>query len=86
MEEAREDLVTLVDEEGKEHLFAIVDITEFEGKDYALLMVHHDKEPEQCTDEDHEVLILAFEDDSLVMIEDEDEFNRVVAHLTALAE
>lgn len=84
MEEAKEDIVTLVDEDGNEHEFSVVDIIEVDDKEYALLMP---AESEGEGDEDAEdVLVLRFEDDSLVMIEDEDEFNRVVKYLEELGE
>ena len=38
VEEAQEDIVTLVDEDGKEHEFTVVDIIEVDEKEYALLM------------------------------------------------
>lgn len=83
MEEAKEDIVTLVDEEGVEHEFAVVDIIEVDEKEYALLMPA-DGESEEADAED--VLVLRFEDDSLVMIEDEAEFNKVVQFLEELGE
>jgi putative Holliday junction resolvase len=82
MEEAREDIVTLVDEDGKEHEFAVVDIIEVDNKEYALLMPSEGEEGA----EDEEVLVLRFEEDSLVMIEDEAEFNKVVQYLEELGE
>lgn len=82
MEEAREDIVTLVDEDGKEHEFAVVDIIEVDSKEYALLMPTEGEEGE----DDEEVLVLRFEEDSLVMIEDEAEFNKVVQYLEELGE
>lgn len=82
MEEAREDIVTLVDEEGKEHEFTVVDIIEVDNKEYALLMPTEGEEGS----EDEEVLVLRFEEDSLVMIEDEAEFNKVLQYLEELGE
>lgn len=83
MEEAKEDIVTLVDEDGNEHEFAVVDIIEVDEKEYALLMpADGEGEDEEAED----VLVLRFEDDSLVMIEDEAEFNRVVSYLEELGE
>lgn len=80
-EEAREDVVTLLDEEGNEHDFSVVDIIEVEGKEYALLMPADTENPDE-----EEVLVLRFEEDSLVMIEDENEFQRVVQFLETLSE
>jgi putative Holliday junction resolvase len=83
VEEAQEDIVTLVDEDGKEHEFTVVDIIEVDEKEYALLMP---VEGEGTEEDSEDVLVLRFEDDSLVMIEDEQEFNKVVAYLEELGE
>jgi uncharacterized protein YrzB (UPF0473 family) len=80
--EETENLITLQDEEGNEHEFAVVDIIEVEGREYALLMPN-DADGEEGDDS---VLVLRFEDDTLVMIEDEEEFNKVVAYLEEMGE
>ena len=76
-----EDIVTLVDEEGKNHDFQVVDIIEVDGKEYALLLPAESDDPEQ-----DEVLVLRFEEDRFEMIEDEAEFQRVVQVLEELNE
>ncbi len=76
-----EDIVTLVDEEGKNHDFQVVDIIEVEGKEYALLLPADSEDPEQ-----DEVLVLRFEEDRFEMIEDEAEFQKVVKVLEELNE
>ncbi|MNL73428.1 hypothetical protein D3C87_1988860 [compost metagenome] len=83
MEEAKEDIVTLVDEDGNEHEFAVIDIIEVDEKEYALLLP---AESEDQSEDSEDVLVLRFEDDSLVMIDDENEFNRVVQYLEELGE
>ncbi|MNX81622.1 hypothetical protein D3C86_1133150 [compost metagenome] len=83
MEEAKEDIVTLVDEDGNEHEFAVIDIIEVDEKEYALLLP---AESEGDAEDSEDVLVLRFEDDSLVMIDDENEFNRVVQYLEELGE
>lgn len=78
-----EALVILVDEDGKEHEFLIVDILAVAGKEYALLVPAEDDQDDQ--DEEEEVLVLRFDnDDKLVTIEDEAEFDLVVKHLEML--
>ncbi|MEB3285239.1 MAG: DUF1292 domain-containing protein [Candidatus Sericytochromatia bacterium] len=74
--EAQEDIVTLVDEEGKNHDFQVVDIIEVDSKDYALLLPADAEDPEQ-----EEVLVLRFLEDRFEMIEDEAEFQAVVKKL-----
>lgn len=81
MEEAREDIVTLIDEEGTKHDFTALDIIEVDGKEYALLLPVDSENPDE-----EEVLVLRFEEDNLVMIEDEAEFQRVVDYLEELSE
>ena len=77
--EGAEDIVTLVDEDGKNHDFQVVDIIEVEGKEYALLLPAESEDPEQ-----DEVLVLRFEEDRFEMIEDEAEFQKVVKVLEEL--
>lgn len=77
--EAAEDIVTLVDEDGKNHDFQVVDIIEVEGKEYALLLPADSEDPEE-----DEVLVLRFEEDRFEMIEDEAEFQKVVKVLEEL--
>ena len=79
--DAAEDIVTLVDEEGKNHDFQVVDIIEVEDKEYALLLPADSDDPEQ-----DEVLVLRFEEDRFEMIEDEAEFQKVVKVLEELNE
>lgn len=81
METGGEDVVTLVDEEGKHHDFQVVDIIEVDGKEYALLLPAESEDPEE-----DEVLVLRFEEDRFEMIEDEAEFQRVVKVLEELNE
>ena len=76
-----EDIVTLVDEEGKSHDFQVVDVIEVEGKEYALLLPAESDDPEQ-----EEVLVLRIEEDRFEMIEDEAEFQKVVKVLEELNE
>lgn len=76
-----EDIVTLVDEEGKNHDFQVVDIIEVDDKEYALLLPADSDDPDQ-----DEVLVLRFEEDRFEMIEDEAEFQKVVKVLEELNE
>lgn len=76
-----EDIVTLVDEEGKNHDFQVVDIIEVDDREYALLLPADSEDPEQ-----DEVLVLRFEEDRFEMIEDEAEFQKVVKVLEEMNE
>ena len=73
--EENENIVTLIDEEGKEQDFEIMEVVQIHGNSYALLT------PAAAGEEEAEVLILKVVDDTLVIIEDEAEFNHVVSHL-----
>ncbi|HEY9721668.1 MAG TPA: DUF1292 domain-containing protein [Oscillatoriaceae cyanobacterium] len=75
-----EDIVTLVDEDGKSHEFQVVDILEVNGQEYALLL------PAAEGEETDEVLVLRFLEDRFELIEDEAEFQRVVKALEELSE
>lgn len=67
--------VTLVDENGEEQDFDVVEVVQIHGNAYALLT------PTGADEEEAEVLILKVVNDTLANIEDEAEFNHVVSHL-----
>jgi len=74
------ELLTLVDEDGEEHQFEMVDSAEFEGGEYmALIPVFED--PQELLDDSGQLVILKLGEDNdeqfLEAIEDEDEFKRV---------
>lgn len=73
----RGELITLLDEEGKTHEFNLLDVVELDSRRYAIL---------QPTDEDDAAVVFRVEDDTLVAIEDEEEFNRVVHAIEAAEE
>lgn len=73
--EEKENLVTLVDEDGQEQEFEIVEVVEIHGQSYALLT------PANAGEQEAEVLILKVVGETLTNIEDEEEFNHVVGHL-----
>lgn len=72
-EEAHGSTVTMVDEEGKEHEFEVLEVVSIHGKEYALLC------PQGTEGED--VLIMRVSGDTLEEIEDDHEFEHVIAHL-----
>lgn len=82
-----DEIIMLLDEEGNEHEFALLDVIEVDGNEYAILIPAGEGED----DEADEAVILRMEQDesgneSLVDIEDEDEFNRVAAAWEELLE
>ncbi|MCL6614582.1 MAG: DUF1292 domain-containing protein [Firmicutes bacterium] len=82
------DLVTLVDEEGKEHHFELIDVIEVDERRYAVMTP---VEEERAEDEEGEAYIFRLETDEngeeiLVDVDDEDEFDRVCAALEELDE
>jgi uncharacterized protein YrzB (UPF0473 family) len=79
------DLLTLLDEDGVEHSFEVLDSAEFEGNSY-MALVAMPENPEDILDETDELVILRVAEDDgeefLEAIEDEDEFERVGAFFT----
>ena len=72
-------IVSVVDEEGEEHIFEELDILEIDDKEYVALLPVYDDE---VVDEDGELIILIRNYDKndeiyLEPIEDEDEFMKV---------
>lgn len=82
-----EEVITLVDEEGEEHDFEVIDVIEVEGEKYAILLPvlegEEDAEAETEDEEDSdEAIILKFAQDEegnefLVDIEDDEEWEKV---------
>lgn len=74
------DILTLVDEDGVEHQFEVVDSAEVEGQNYMALVPVFDK-PEELLEDSGELVILkiVMEDgeELLEAIEDEAEFDRI---------
>ncbi|MCL2167289.1 MAG: DUF1292 domain-containing protein [Clostridiales bacterium] len=73
------ELITLVDEDGIEHNFEMLDVIELDGFQYAVLQPE-DEDPDD--DEEPEAIILKIETDEngeeiLVDIEDDDEWEKV---------
>lgn len=72
----REDIITLLDEEGEEHNFVFLDIFSMNRKEYAIIVPFSD----EASYEEEALLILRVDDDNgekvLVVIEDEDEWEK----------
>ena len=67
-----EDLITLLDEDGVEHEFSLVDILDVDQRRYAVL------QPVVGGEESESAVIFRMEeDDTLITIEDDAEFDRV---------
>lgn len=75
-----QDRLTLVDEEGQEHAFSVLDVLEIDENRYAVLLPDADPEAGAVilrieTDEN--------DDEILLDIEDDEEFERVIEFLDA---
>ena len=74
------DIVSVVDEEGKEHVFEELDRIETDDGRYVALLPMYD-DPQEMLDDSGELIILKVEEENgetyLCPIEDEDEFNEV---------
>lgn len=84
MPEIDDDLLTLLDEDGQEHSFIVLEILDVDGQSYAILAPAEDADD----DDEGEAYIFRIEtedgDDRLVTVEDEEEFDRVAAALSEL--
>lgn len=77
--EHEEEVLTLIDEDGEEQDFAILDIVELEGSRYAILLPLDEEGDE---DDEGEAIILKFGKDDqgneiLMDVEDDEEWERV---------
>ena len=75
------DIVSVVDEDGKEHVFEELDRIETDDGRYVALLPMYD-DPQEMLDDSGELIILKVEEDDdgdtyLCPIEDEDEFNEI---------
>ncbi len=69
--DSAEDLITLLDEDGVEHEFSLVEVLEVDHQRYAVL------QPVVAGEESDSAVIFRLEDDTLITIEDDAEFERV---------
>lgn len=85
-----EAIITLEGEDGHSYSCQILDIFEFEGQEYALLLKMGEPKSDGPEEEDEGSLVIMRliqrEDQSIFQtIESDDEFERVVAHVEELA-
>ncbi len=81
MEEYTPDIVSVIDEEGKEHVFEELDRIETDKGRYVALLPLPEN-PEKITEEENELILLKVEEEEkgetyLCPIEDEEEFTEV---------
>ena len=84
-ERMEKDVISLLDEDGREHEFEIVDALELEGKQYlALVPLYDESQAEETLEDSGELVILQVSEETdedgeqyLDAIEDEDLYNRV---------
>lgn len=84
-EKMEKDVISLLDEDGKEHEFEIVDALELEDRQYmALVPLYSGDEAQDALEDSGELVILRVSDEEdedgeqyLDVIEDEEEYNRV---------
>lgn len=84
-EEIEEQLIETIDEEGNVINFELIDIIEMDGQEYGLLLP---KEENDDSDEEKEVVLMRLtkegEEYIFEMIEDDEEFNKVVDYIDSL--
>ena len=83
-QEIEEQLIETIDEEGNIINFELIDIIEMDGKEYGLLLPKENDD----SDEEKEVVLMRLtkegEEYIFEMIEDDDEFNKVVEYIDSL--
>lgn len=83
-QEIEEQLIETIDEEGNIINFELIDIIEMDGKEYGLLLPKENDD----SDEEKEVVLMRLtkegEEYIFEMIEDDDEFNKVVDYIDSL--
>ena len=89
MEDERDDIVVLVDENGDEVEFEHIDTIEMNDNEYVVLAPYTEEEPDE-TDEE-EIIILKVEhnengEDSFITVEDEEELDAVFEEFQARME
>ena len=80
MEEYGPDLVSVIDDEGNQHQFEILDAIETDESRYVALTPVHD-DPQEAVEDDGELIVLEVVnengEDLLVPIEDDDTFDEI---------
>lgn len=83
-------IIETIDEEGKVVRFELVDIIDFEDREYALMLPLDTEIEEEDDDEEKEVVVMRLVKDGdefmFEAIEDDDEFEKIVEYVSALAE
>lgn len=84
LEDLEEQMIETVDEEGNVINFQLIDIIEMDDKEYALLLPQENEDSE----EEKEVVLMRLlkegDEYTFEMIEDDDEFNKVVDFIDTL--
>lgn len=84
-EEIEEQLIETIDEEGNVINFELIDIIDMDGQEYGLLLP---KDENDDSDEEKEVVLMKLtkegEEYIFEMIEDDEEFNKVVEYIDSL--
>ena len=79
----KDNIIETVDEQGNPIKFEMINMIEFDGKDYALLMPYGENKSEELVLME---IIKDGEDYSFAMIEDDEEFERVSDYIESLEE
>lgn len=84
-EEIEEQLIETVDEEGNIINFELIDIIDMDGQEYGLLLP---KEDDKTSEAEQEAVLMRLTKDGeeyiFEMIEDDEEFNKVVDYIDSL--
>jgi len=91
MEDERDDIVVLVDENGEEVEFEHIDTIEMNDNEYVVLAPYVEEEEEEEETDEEEIIILKVDhnengEDSFVTVEDEEELDAVFEEFQARME
>lgn len=74
------DIYTLIDEEGTEQAFELLDVMELDGERYFALIPYYE-DPEESIDDDGDLIVLKSEmvdgEEMMASIDDDEEYERV---------
>lgn len=90
-EEFEQQIIELIDEDGETNQFELIDIVEFEGKEYGLLLPVNDEDETLIDNEDEREVVLMrlnkiMSEYVFETIDSEEEFQRVAEYINSFDE
>ena len=87
-EDFEEQIIELIDEDGETNQFELIDIVEFEGKEYGLLLPYNDEDETLIDNEDEREVVLMrlnkiMDEYVFETIDSEEEFSKVAEYINS---